>query len=311
MYLMDNLQSKYSPLELAKIIGEPLDPRKPYPDLVTAVCFTDTAEPNEYVYYHTYLSATNIVYTITSTGTVTSSNVAPQAATEFTFVDSASPEYYVKINELASAKEATLARVLKTVNQSLNMKENKYVVDLAIAGAQSAHTLTSAQMRFSYNDLIQMLLDIVDYGDDYKLIVGSEIDQDILLWNWNDNKYHDLLQAFANLNIQKIRMGVGNLTVDANAAVRQVVANRALLIANSTEMGKPFVFVRRKLNDIDLLGAAIKQNGDRPERLVFISPNPITASGGSTRYLAVGITGYEQIVAACVNGMCVSKFERS
>jgi len=308
---MDNLQSKYSPLELAKIIGEPLDPRKPYPDIVEAVCFTDTAEPTDYVYYHTYLNATNLVYTITSTGAVTSSNVSPQAPSEFTFIDNATPEYYVKINELASAKEATLARVLRTINQTLNMKENKYIADLAIAGAQSDHSLTSGQMRFSYNDLVEMLLDIVDYGDNYTFLVGSELDQDIMLWNWNDNKYHDLLQAFNALNIKKIRMGVGNITVDTNAAARQLAANRGLLIATSTEMGKPFVFVRKKLNDIDLLGAAIKQEGEKPQRLVFVSPNPINASGGTSRYLAVGITGYEQIVAACVNGMCVSKFSRS
>uniref|UniRef100_A0A6M3JR27 Capsid protein n=1 Tax=viral metagenome TaxID=1070528 RepID=A0A6M3JR27_9ZZZZ len=312
---MDNLQSKYAPLEMAKQIGEPLDPRKPYPDIVEAVCVVDTAEPTDYVYYHTYLDWTNTVYTITSTGAVTSSNVAPQAATEFTFIDSATPEYYVTINSLASAKEATLARILKGINQTLNMKENKYIIDLGIAaaaalGGDNAQVLTSAQMRFSYNDLIEMILAVVDYGDNYVLLVGSELDQDILLWNWNDNKYHDLLQAFNALNIKKMRMGVGNLAVDSATGVRQLIASRGLLVATSTEMGKPFLFVRRKLNDIDLLGAAIKQDGEKPQRLVFVSPNPINASGGTTRYLAVGITGYEQIVAACVNARCVVSFTR-
>lgn len=302
---------KYSPLEIAKIIGEPLDPRKPYPDLIEAVCFTDTAEPNEYVYYHTYLDATNTVYTITSTSAVTSTAVAAQAPTAFTFIDVATPEYYVKITELASAKEATLARVLRTVNQSLNMRENQYLISLASAAAQSSHTLTSAQMRFSYNDLIEMMQDIIDYGDNYVLIVGSELDQDIKLWDWNDNKNQSVLQAFQSLGIKKVRMGVGNLTVDTNTAARQLVANTGYLVALNTELGKPFVFVRKKLNDIDLLGAAMKQNGDKPQRLVFISPNPITASGGTTRYLAVGVTGFEEIVGACVNGMCVSKFVRS
>ena len=308
---MDKLVSRFDPLELAKIIGEPLDPRKPYTDVIESVCFTDTAEPNEYVYYHVATNVTNQVYTITSTGTVTSSAVTPETPTQFTFVDNATPEYYVKINELASAKEATLARVLKLINQTLNMKENKYIFDLAIAGAQNSQTLTSAQMRFSYNDLVEMLLDVIDYGDNYVLFAGSQIDQDILLWDWNDNKYQSLAQAFSNLNIKKIRMGIGNLTVDTNQAARQLAANKALLIATSTELGKPLVFVRKKLNDIDLLGATIKQEGEKPQRLVFVSPNPITASGGTTRYMAIGITGYEQIVAACVNGYAISSFTRS
>jgi hypothetical protein len=307
---MDN-EMKFSPLEVAKIIGEPLDPRKPYTDVVSAVCFTDTAEPNEYVYYHTYLDATNVVYTVTATGAITTSNVSPQAPSPFTFIDNVTPEYYVKINELASAKEATLSRVLRLIDQTLNMKENKYIFDLAIAGAQSSHTLTSGQMRYSYNDLIQQLLDLVDYGDNYTLFVGSELDQDILLWNWNDNKYTDLLQAFNALNVKKIRMGVGNITVDANTACRQLAANMGILVATDTIIGKPFVFVRKKINDIDLLGAAIKQNGEKPQRIVFVSPNPITPSGGTTRYMAIATFGYEQIVAACVNGMCVSKFTRA
>ena len=42
---------KYDHLELARIIGEPRDPRKPYPDLVTAICQIGYADPDEYVYY--------------------------------------------------------------------------------------------------------------------------------------------------------------------------------------------------------------------------------------------------------------------
>lgn len=307
---MDN-ELKFSALEMAKIIGEPLDPRKPYTDIVSAVCFTDTAEPSEYVYYHTYLNATNLVYTVTATGAITTSLISPQAPSPFTFIDNVTPEYYVKINELASAKEATLARVLKLIEQTLNMKENKYVFDLAIAGAESSHTLTSAQMRYSYNDLIQQMLDVVDYGDNYVLFVGSELDQDILLWDWNDNKHQSVVQAYKDLNIKKIRMGVGNLTVDVNAPARQLAANTGILVALDTELGKPFVFVRKKINDIDLLGAAIKQSGEKPQRIVFVSPNPITPSAGTARYMAIALFGYEQIVAACINGMAVSKFVRS
>lgn len=116
--------------------------------------------------------------------------------------------------------------------------------------------------------------------------------------------------AFKDLGITKIRFGTGNVTIDTNAATRQLSAVSAYLIATSTEIGKPFLFVRKKLSDIDLLGAAIKQNGDRPERLVFASPNPITVAGGN-RFLAVGLTGFEEIVAACLNPYAVSKYVRA
>ena len=311
---MEDSKIKYSQLEMARVIGEPVDPRKPYTDIVGSVCEIGTADPNEYVYYYDVLNETDIVYTITATGAVTSTNAAPDAPAAFTFIDIASPEYYVKITDLASAKEATLARKLKTIERSLNMYENKYIFDLAaeaVSTSGNTNTLSSAQMRFSYNDLIKMVQQVVDYGDNYTLFCGSEVDTDIKLWNWNDNKFQSLSQAFTDLGIEKVRMGVGNVTIDTNAAARQLAANKAFLIAKSTESGKPFLFVRKNLNDIDLLGGAIKSTGERPQRLVFVSPNPIVASGGTTRYLAVGVTGYEQIVAACVNPYAVSQFTRA
>ena len=311
---MDEIKTKYDPLEIAKIMGEPRDPRKPYPDVIDLVCQTDTAEPNEYHYYYDVLNETETVYTITSDGSITSANVSPDTPTAFTFIDIASPEYYVKLTDLASAKEATLARKLKTINRALNMYETKYIFTLAAAAATSSafsHTLTSGTMRFNYANVIDMLTDVVDYGDNYILFVGSTVDLDMYKWDWNDNKYHSMIEAFNDLRIKKVRMGTGDLTIDANAAARQLMHNTAYLIATDTVNGKPFLFVRKKLSDIDMLGAAIKQNGEKPERLVFISPNPVTASGGTTRYLAVGMTGYEEIVAACVNIYGVSRFVRS
>ena len=310
---MEN-KKMFSQLEIARILGEPVDPRRPFSDLIVETCNTDTAEPNEYVYYFDVLNETDTVYTITSTGAATSSNVSPDTPAAFTFIDIATPEYYVKITDLASAKEATFARKLSTINRSLNMYENKYIFTLAEAALSTSsfdHTLTSAQMRFSYNDLITLLTDIIDYGDKYVLFVGSELDKDMMLWDWNDNKYHSMIDAFENLGIQKIRMGTGNLTIDANSPARQLAANTGYLIALNTEVGKPFLFVRKLLNDIDLLGGALKQNGEKPERLVFVSPNPIVASGGTTRYLAVGITGFEEIVAACINPYAVARFVRA
>lgn len=309
---MDEIKAKYNPIELAKIMGEPLDPRKPYTDVVSMVCETDTADPDEYVYYHQVLNATNQVYTITAGGTVTTTNVTLQDPTAFTFIDVATDEFYVKVVDLAKAKESVLQRKLKTIDISLNMYENKYIFALAAAALSTSgfsNSLTSGQTRFRYDNLIAMLENVIDYGDNYKLFVGSTIDKDIMLWNWDDNKFQSLSEAFKDLNIEKVRMGVGDLTTDSSTA-RQLTATTAYLVANNNVMGKPFLFVRKNLNDIDMLGATIKQSGEKPQRLIFFSPNPITISG-TGRYLAIGLTGYEEIVAACVNPYAISGFVRS
>ena len=109
---------QYNELEIAKILGEPRDPKKPYPELVELVCETQTAEPSDYVYQFDVLAETDKVYVITSTGEVTQENVTPDTPALMTFIDVASPEYYVKITDLASAKERTLARKVQTLNRA-------------------------------------------------------------------------------------------------------------------------------------------------------------------------------------------------
>ena len=307
---MDGL--KYNNLEISRIIGEPLDPRKPYPDIVAATCEVDTADPDEYVYYHVAALETDSIVTLTNSGAITSSVVSPTEPTAFTFIDMGTPEYYVKLTDLAKAKESVLARKLTTINRAMNGWENYQIlriIDAAATTASHFHDLQSGRTRFSYDDLIYMLEDVIDYGDNYVLIVGSTIDRDIKLWDWNDNKYSSMIEAFKDLGIEKIRQHVGQISLDT-AATDIVAATTAYIVARDTEMGKPCLFVRKKLSDIELLGASIKQNGDKPERIIFASPNPITASGGTVKYLAVGLTGFESVVAACVNPYAISRFCR-
>ena len=308
------MNNSYNQLEIAKILGEPLHPEKPYSNLIDAVCQTDTADPSEYVYYFDVLMETNKVITITGTGQLTTQNVSADTPTQFTFIDISSPEYYVKVTDLAKAKEATLARKLRTINRSLNAYENNYIIELAQAGVISVahqHDLDGTNTKFTYDVLINMLQDVIDYGDNYVLLVGATIDTDIKLWDYDENKYHSLLEAFKDLAIEKVRVS-GTVTID-DSATSMLSSTIAYLVAKDTEVGAPFLFVRKRLNDIDLLGGAIKQNGERPERLVFVSPNPIAVNvgGTTTRYLAVGLTGYEEIVGACINPYAVSEFERA
>lgn len=305
---------KYNAFEVARILGEPKDPKKPYPDLVELVAQTDTASPDEFVYYFDVLNETDKVLTITNSGLLTTENIAPDSPVEFTFIDMASPEFYVKITDLASAKEATLGRKIKTINRSLNAYENNYIIQLAQAAAITAshqQGLEGTDTTFNYASLIDMIQDVIDYGDDYLLLLGSTIDTDMKKWDWTDNKYHSMIEAFKDLGVEKKRVS-GSVTID-DSSTAMLPTTKAYLVARSTNVGKPFLFVRKKLNDIDLLGGAIKENGEKPERLVFVSPNPVAVNVGGTtkRYLAVGVTGYEEIVAACINPYAISEFNRA
>ncbi|MCK9626546.1 MAG: hypothetical protein M0R23_08845 [Bacteroidales bacterium] len=303
---------KYNQLEMAKIFGEPIDPRKPYPDIVTECCETDVAEADEYHYYFDTLLESDTIHTITNTGAVTQVNVLPDTPAALTFVDAASPEYYVKLTDLASAKERTLARKLKTIDRALNAYETFQVIECMEAACTSSgnyidRSASSGATTFNYAHLITMIDGVIDYGSNYSLVAGTLIDKDIKLWDWNDNKYTSLAAALQALGINIIRSNA-LVTIDASAT-RALEGAKAYLVAKDSEVGKPNLFVRKKINDIDLLGGAIKQSGDKPQRIVFVSPNPITVTS-SARYLAVGITGFEEIVVANTNPHACFRFER-
>jgi len=300
----------YNQLEVARIMGEPKDPRKPYSSLVSAICETDTADPEEYVYYFDALQDTDKVYVITSTGAVTQENVTPDTPAALTFFDIASPEYYVKFTDLASAKERVLGRKVQTINRAMNAYENYKVTALLDAGTQTAnqHSLLSGATTFNYKNLVDMIDGIKDYSDNFTLVAGTAIDKDIVLWDWTDNKYHSLASAFKDLNVDVIRV---NQTVTIDGSSTSVLAStKAFLVGKDTEMGKPVLFVRKKMDSIKTLGGVINQNGEMPERLIFASPNPVTVTG-TARYLAVGVTGFEEAAIALTNPYAISEFNRS
>ena len=301
----------YDNLELSRIIGSPVDPRRPYPDLVAAVCNTDTAAPEDYTYYFDVLQDTDIVYTITSNGVITAANVTPDTPVLMTFQDYASPEYYVKLTDLANAKERVLARKSITINRALNALENQVVLNAVNTAAVlrgNVHYLGSTITRFNYAHLIDMIDEIIDFSENYVLAVGTKIDIDIKLWDWNDNKYNSLKDAFNDLGVQVIRVN-NTVTIDGSSTAA-LASTRAFLFGTQSEMpGKPCLFVRKQLNEIEKLGGVISTSGDKPERLVFVSPNPVQVT--TTRYLAVGLTGYEQFALAITNPYAISRFDRS
>ncbi len=302
---------KYDALELARIIGEPVDPRRRYPDLISRICEVDTADPEEYVYQFDVLFDTDIVYTITSNGVITASHVVPDTPALMTFIDIASPEYFMKITELAKAKEKTIARKVKTINRSMNAWETYKILDLvntAVVTRGNVSALASGETSFTYKHLIDMIDQIIDYSANYELVMGTAIDKDIKLWNWTDDKRQSLSDAFDNLGISVSRINQ-TVTIDGSSTAALASTRCFLVGVDTEEPSKPVLFVRKKMDDITSLGGVIYDNGEKPERLVFVSPNPVQVT--TSRYLAVGVTGYEQIAAAVTNPYALARFDRT
>ncbi len=308
---------KFSQLEIAQIFGQPLDPRKPYTDLIAAVCETDTASPQDYYYYYDALLETDkVIISNTASGIITQENVSPDTPAQITFVDLASPEYYITLPDLASAREKTIARKLRTINRALNAEENYQVIQLlAAAVASSGYTfaLRSGYNRFIFPDMTDMIDQLADYGEDFALIMASQIDKDIKNWVFDDNKYRSLTEALKDLGVNDlIRIGTPHKVTRDGSSTQVLAADKAYLVARSAEAGKPGLFVRKRLSEIEMLGGLINNVASpdaRPERIVFGSNNPVQV--GATRYLAIGITGYEQYASAVTNQFSVACYTRT
>lgn len=290
-------------LELAKVWGEPLDPLRPYPKVVEVLCNVDTTEAGENTYSFDTDEDTKEVYHIDANSNVTSSQVTPNAVGAVPFVDVLTKEYFVAFTDLLTAKYDVIVRKKKTVNRALNADEIKKVVLVTDAAVPSGKrvVLESGITKFTYNALIQMREYVKDYGDNFVLVVGSQIDHDIILWDYDENKYHSLKQALADLNIQIVRV-VGNVSVDG-APKAILGTNKALLVALNTEVGKPLHFSRKLLDRVELVGGEVIQ-----QRAIIVSPAIMPV--GSNRKPAVGVCGFQSIAVVCTNTSAMSGFYR-
>lgn len=302
---------KYDSLEVSRILGEPRDPRKPYTMLQNIICETASADPEDYVYTFDVTMDTDKVYIVTSSGELTQESVTPESPVAVSFIDVSSPEYWIKITDLAKKKEDVLARKTVTVNRAMNAYENYLIINAINGSVQTANqfSLTSGKTGFTFENLIDMMDAIQDYGDKFILIAGFQIAKDILLWDWTENKYHSLKEALANLNIEVLRV---NQVFSLDGETTHVLASdKAFLVATDTEVGKPLFFVRKKLDSIEMLGGVISEPGDMPERLIITSTNPQTVTAVNKRYLAVGVTGFEEVAIAVQNPYALASFTRS
>ena len=317
---------QFDQLEVARTIGQPLDPRKPVPKIVNAVCNTEIANAEDHTFYFDALLETDKVLVITANGEVVQENVTIDTPVQLTFIDLASPEYYIKLTEWATRKEDVLARKNKTINRALNSYETYKVITLLDAAATTAgntNTLRSGVTRYQFTDLIIQLQQVQQYGDKYVMPIGADIWKDIVLWDFDDNKFHSPLESLKALDVELVRISLGSGAAQFNlgtgpsggsggttAATDILAATTSYLVATDTEMGKPLLWVRKNLDQVKTLGGVIAEDGDEIQRVIFASPNPVTVTG-TTRYLAIAMTGWEQIAAAVVNANGISEFVRS
>jgi len=291
-------------LEIARVIGQPIDSTLPVPVELVEICDLETAEFGEDVYYFSaYDDNVDTVYTAGDSGEITSNKKSPSGVATMTFVGYQSDLAYVTIHELQDAKDqSALARKKAAITRSMDKQDVKKLLDVILAIATQRITCGSGEDL--YDGIVKMVHKIVDYGDNFILLAGSTVWEKINTYdkeNADNFNYRVGIKEMLAANGIKVIKVVGTVKVDSGSYDPVLAATKAILVARDSKLrvgGKPCLFVRRKISPevAALLGIA-------PDELQRI----ITTIGGlqvinnSKNILGYGCVGYECVVEAVVN----------
>ena len=296
--------------KMAEIVGEPLDPRKEYPEIVKLLCDTGVTEAGTDLYSFDTDEDTKEVYILANNAsTITTVQVTPSSPSSVSFNDVASREYWVHLFDLYRAKYDIVGKKKKAITRSMDAKEIKYVLDIGVAAVPDDNkiTLRSGKTKFVYPDLIDMIEDIMDYSDNFVLVCGAQVWKDMILWDYDENKYHNLKDALADLGITKVRVS-GTVKTDGGAATALMNTNKALLVGLNSVTGKPIKFSRKELPG-DFEG--VKEERDvAKQRTIIITPAIMTTPGAATRQPSVAYVGIESIAIVATNTKALALFTR-
>ena len=297
-------------MEIARLIGQPINEQLPVPVEISAIADTFTAEPGEKVwYYGSQDTDADEILDVDSNGDITVVKVNPMTDTQLTFKDYNSKLQYVLVSDVLSKPDTqVLGRKKARISHGLDKTELRAILT-AINNATSVQSVTPVSGQDLYDIIIAAKHKLEDYGDNFLLLAGSQVSEKIDTYDKDNITSHNY-----NLNLKaKLKeagitpMKIFGKVKNTGDTTEQPLLNtkRFILIARNSRIaeGKPIIFVRRKISaDIaQLMGADV----DKAQRALFVNPTPVIVSG--TNKLAYGVYGYESVVQAIVNPKAICK----
>jgi hypothetical protein len=300
---------KQQAMELADVIGSPVDVDKPYPALVDMLCDKATvSKDGDYFYFRITSPRVKQVYAIGSNGEVQLVKIAKEGLQTLAVSPLNTPVLYMPVNDVLSAKGYdALATMKSDIISSLNLAElNKLFAVLAAAvPVGNKIGLATGETRFIYTHLKTLRSFVKDYADKFVLLMGSNIDEDVLGWDYDDNKYRSIKEMVSDLNCEV--MYVGHYTVKVDGSDVPVIdPDKAYLVGLNSAAGKPFIFARKDITRTGFQNAELDQE---KQRIVQIIPTIIDISNQATAVF--GYWGYEEMNVVCRLPLALAEFTRS
>jgi len=303
-------------LEIAQLIGSPINTQLPVPVEISAIADVLTAQSGEKVYRFTTLDSTADVVLDVSTGAIVTVKRDGVGDAEMTFKGLNSKLEYVLVDAVLSSPDTDLlSRRRESITRAMDKKEVKLIVDAIIAGDASANNeyfpMLDAEDIGSgadiYDLIVAMKHKVEDYGDGYVLLCASNVKEAID--NYDKVKSGTYMNGISlpaklkELGIEVIKM-FGKVSVaEGETEVDIMPTGKMILVAKSSRIteGKPIKFVRRLISPeiAKLMGATV----DGAQRATIVNPTPVNLAG--VNYLAYGVYGYESIIFCITNPKCI------
>ena len=291
----------------SKVVGEPIDPLKPYAPVVDAVAETDTvAAGDDYLSYDVE-EDTKYVYIINNAGVVTQQAFVPGEPSGATFYPCLTRQEKIHIVDLLTARYDIIAKKRIAVGRALDAIEIQKVIALLNSGTPSGNRvlLASGEVKFKFSHLLDMRAKVQDYASKFALILGSQVEDDMIRWDYDENKYHSIKDMFDELGITPLRV-FGAVTI-GGSPTNLIHTNKAYLVGIDGVKGKPISVGRRILPDkFAVLGG---EKDTQKQRMTLITPALMQV--GATTEPAMGITGFESFAAVLTNSKVLATFYRA
>ncbi len=304
-------------LEVAQLIGEPINTQLPVAVELSAIADTFTAEPGEHVWRYQNLDETaDVVLVVDANGLITPKKRTPLNDIELTFQGVNSKLEYVLVEDVLNKVDTNaLGRRKESISRAMDKREVKTILDAILTPSNTYFPHNEVDnnevVPVSGDDLYDVIMamkhKVEDYGDNYVLLVGSAVKEKIDLYSKDNatsfNYDVGLIAKLRELGMDVMKIFGKVSLVDAETEVALLDANKMILVAKNSRIaeGKPIKFVRRKISAevARMMGASV----DNTQRAVIVQPTPVQDSGNR---LAFGVMGYESTIFVITNPKAIS-----
>ena len=290
------------PLEIARVIGEPINYQKRVPVELEAIADVIELQPGEFAYRYSAVDTDpDYVMAVAAGGAITPIEKEVVATTGVVPTGLQSRLEWVEVNDILGSPDLQiLARKKEAITRGMDKHEIFTILTGIIASTSTpgvsvqSVSAPSGTSKDIYDLIIEAKHKVEDYGDSFVLLAGSTVKEKIDTYDKDKagsfNYSVTLSAKLRELGIDVIKIfgqysyaGADRALLDTNTFI--------LLAKNSRYLeGKPVKFVRRIISaDIaNLMGADV----DSAQRALIVNNTPVI---DTSNRLAFGVYGYEQI----------------